>query len=122
MSTFARNIRPFVAAELRAASAAEALGQAGVAFAHLERAHVLGQAATVEHVRVHWRMLLWGARQRRARECLGQVLRLAGAATKTAFGLVPHGNTGGANVNPLRRMPVPPDLAALIAKARAASA
>ena len=67
-------------------------------------------------------MLLWGARQRRPRECVGQLLRLAGAATKTALGLVPHGNTGGANVSPFRRMHVPPDLAALIEKARAARA
>jgi hypothetical protein len=118
MNTFRRNIRPHVQAALEAAQAAEASGQARQAFSHLERAHVLGQAATAEHVRVHWQMLLWGLRQGDWRECRGQLLRIVGAATKTAFGLVPHGNTGGANVSPVRRMPVPADLAALIHAAR----
>lgn len=119
MNPFHRNIRPHVQAALDAAQAAEASGHAGEAFSHLERAHVLGQAATAEHVRVHWQMFRWGLRQRDLRECLGQVVRIVGAATKTAFGLVPHGNTGGANVSPVRPMPVPADLAALIRAARA---
>lgn len=118
MSAYSRRIRPHVEAELRAAAAAEAQGRADAAFAHLERAHVLGQASTVEHVRVHWRMFVWGLRQRSARECLGQVLRIGGAATKTAVGLVPDGNTGGANVSPFKRLPVPPDLRALIREAQ----
>ena len=111
--SFARRIRPHVDAELERAAADP---QAG--FAHLERAHVLGQASTREHVRVHWHMLRWGWRRRDAREVLGQVLRIAGAATKTVFGLVPAGNTGGADVSPLRRMPVPPDLEAILREAR----
>ncbi|MCR4302341.1 MAG: DUF3703 domain-containing protein, partial [Sulfuricaulis sp.] len=117
MSKFGRTIRPHVQAELRAALEAEAQGQSSAAFGHLERAHVLGQASTVEHVRVHWRMFLWGLRQRSVRECLGQVLRIAGAATKTAVGLVPYGNTGGSNVSPFKRMPVSPELEALIQRA-----
>jgi hypothetical protein len=112
MSNFADNIRPFVDAEL---AAAEQDLQDG--FAHLERAHVIGQASTREHVRVHWRMLCWGWRNRDAREVLGQIFRLAGAATKTFIGLVPEGNTGGSNVSPFRPMPVSPELAALIAQA-----
>ncbi|MCT8328883.1 DUF3703 domain-containing protein [Albidovulum sediminis] len=66
-------------------------------------------------VRVHWHMLRWGLRQRDAKEVAGQVLRIAGAATKTAVGLVPIGNTGGANVSPLKPMPVPEDLAKTLA-------
>ncbi len=50
-----------------------------------------------------------------------QVVRIGGAATKTAFGLVPHGNTGGANVSPFARIYVPPDLEARIQEARATS-
>lgn len=118
MTRFARRIRPHVDAELSAARAAEARALPATAFSHLERAHVLGQASTVEHVRVHWRMFLWGLRQRDLRECAGQLLRIAGAATKTAAGLVPAGNTGGANVSPFKRLPVAPDLAARIAQAR----
>jgi hypothetical protein len=69
----------------------------------LERAHVLGQTSTVEHVRVHWRMFLWGLRQRSPREYLGQLVRIVGAATKTAVGLVPHGNTG--RITTFKRLP-----------------
>ena len=120
MTTFGIRIRPFVAAELRAALEAETGGDARASFRHLERAHVLGQASTVHHVRVHWLMLRWAVRHRRAREGLGQLLRIVGAATKTAVGLVPPGNTGGANVSAIRPMPVPPDLAAAIREARTA--
>ena len=109
-SSFARNIRPFVEAELQTAAVLALQGQSQPAFTYLERAHVLGQASTIHHVRVHWRMFLWGLQQRNAKECLGQLLRIVGAATKTAFGLVPHGNTGGANVSPFKPMPLPPEL------------
>ena len=118
MNEFGRRIRPYVEREILAAYQAEARGQPDVAFSHLERAHVLGQTSTVEHVRVHWHMLLWGIRQRDVRECLGQLLRVIGAAVGTAVGLVPQGNTGGTNVNPFKRMPIPPELAARIEEAR----
>jgi Protein of unknown function (DUF3703) len=111
MNRFGNRIRPFVAAELAAAREAEAQKDFTASFAHLERAHILGQASTREHVRVHWHMFRWGVRRRNLRECVGQFIRMVGAATKTALGLVPHGNTGGSNVSPFRRMPVPPDLA-----------
>ena len=119
MTGFTERIRPAFDAELAAAARAESAGDAAAAFTHLERAHVLGQASTVLHVRAHWRMLAWGWRQRRLRECLGQVMRLAGAATKTAVGLVPEGNTGGTSVSPFKRLPLDPDLAARIEAARA---
>ena len=113
MSSFAVNIRPHVDAELRAA-----VLDPPNEFAHLERAHVLGQASTREHVRVHWRMLRWAWRHRDAREFAGQLLRIVGAATKTFIGLVPAGNTGGANVSAVRPMPLDPELAAIIDRAR----
>ena len=116
MSSFAANIRPHVDAELRAAMQDSQNG-----FAHLERAHVLGQASTRIHVRVHWHMLLWAWRHRDVREFGGQLLRIVGAATKTFIGLVPTGNTGGANVSAVRPMPLDPELAAIIEKARSAA-
>ncbi len=119
MSEFGRRIRPYVEREIRAAYQAEAEGKPEVAFSHLERAHILGQTSTVEHVRVHWHMFLWSIRQRDVRECLGQLLRIVGASIGTALGLVPLGNTGGTNVKPFESMPIPPELAALIEKARA---
>ena len=117
MSSFGQRIRPFIQGELDAARQARALDDASGEFACLERAHVLSQADTLQHVRVHAAMLLWGLRQRNAREVFGQAVRIVGAATKTFVGLVPHGNTGGANVSAFRRMPIAPELQSLIAAA-----
>ena len=114
MPSYAECIRPYVDAEFVAASRAEADGNFPQSFRHLERAHVLAQPSTIQHVRVHWRMLRWGWRRRESREVVGQLTRIVGAATKTAFGMVPTGNTGGANVSPVKPMPVPEDLAAII--------
>lgn len=99
-----------VQTELDRARTAQDAGDTAMAFWHLERAHVLGQPVTSSHVRVHWHMLVWGLRHRRPREMAGQVLRIVGAATKTAIGWIPTGNTGGANVSPFRPMPIPADL------------
>jgi Protein of unknown function (DUF3703) len=113
MSNFSRNIRPAVDAELALASATMTSNPA-MAFAHLERAHVLGQRSTRHHVRAHFAMLRWARQQNDTKECVGQILRLFGATTKTAIRLVPEGNTGGSNMSPFRRLPIPPDLAKTI--------
>lgn len=118
MSRFARRIRPRVRLELDAADCAEARGEPQLAFRHLERAHVLGQAATVEHVRVHLRMFLWALRHRKPGEAFGQLWRIVAAALKTGFGWVPQGNTGGADVSGLRPMAIPPDLQSILDDAR----
>jgi hypothetical protein len=120
-SHFSQNIRPHVNAELQAAASLSAQSRLELAFTHLERAHVLGQASTTQHVRVHWHMLLWGFRQRDIKECLGQVFRIIGAATKTVFGFIPHGNTGGANVSPFKPMAVPVELEMRIQQAHRTS-
>ncbi len=115
MSTFARRIRPFVSLELVAAARAPDFA---TRFGHLERAHVLGQASTREHERVHFHMLACAWRHRDLREVAGQLFRLLGAALFTGIGLVPTGNTGGANVSAFRRMVIAPDLARRISRAK----
>jgi hypothetical protein len=115
--TYRIKIKPHVDLEVHAADIQMKNGKLEVAFSHLERAHVLGQASTVEHVRVHWLMFLWGIKCRSPREIIGQVFRIVGAATKTAVGFVPSGNTGGANVSPFKRLPIQADLAAIIKSA-----
>lgn len=115
---FAEAIRPHVSQELASAAHAQAHGKPELALSHLERAHVLGQTSTREHVRVHWAMLRWGVANRRPREVVGQVFRIVGAATTTAIGLVPAGNTGGANISAFKTLPVPADLQAIIDQAR----
>ena len=109
-TSFRSRIRPFVDAELENARRARRARDDRAEFHHLERAHVLGQASTIEHVRVHALMFAWALRRRLTREILGQIVRIVGAATKTAIGLVPVGNTGGSNVGPFESLEIPPDL------------
>lgn len=110
MTAFANRIKTSVQAELAAASTAERRGEFYTAFQHLEQAHVLGRAATVEHVRVHWHMLRFAWRNRLQGEAAGQLWRLVAASIFTAPGLVPEGNTGGTDISGFRRLPVPHDL------------
>lgn len=119
MTTFTQRIRPVVDHEVGLAAAARANGEAELCFEHLERAHVLGQASTVQHVRVHVLMLMWALRNRVPTEAMGQVFRIAGAATKTAFGWIPTGNTGGSNISPFKPLPIPEDLQRMLSAARA---
>lgn len=118
MSTFGKRIRPAVDFELGAAASAEAIGKPETCFHHLERAHVLGQASTVQHVRVHVQMLAWAIRHGRVREMMGKVLRIVGAATKTALGWIPTGNTGGSNISPFKPLPISPDLQVILRRAK----
>ena len=92
--------------ELQQAATAKLAGDTATEFHHLEMAHVLGQRSTYWHTRTHLHMLAWGWRQKSIREMLGQCLRIVGAATKTAIGLVPEGNTGGSNVSPIKPLPL----------------
>ncbi len=118
MNKYNAKIKPHFDAELRDAALRDAHRDPTGAFKHLERAHVLGQSSTRLHVMAHWHMLKWAVRNARTGEFVGQVVRIVGAATKTAMGLVPEGNTGGSNVSPFKRMAVPGDLAAIIEQAR----
>lgn len=114
---FSKNIAPHVQAEIDAAGDARQQGLLDVEFNHLENAHVLGQESTYWHTKVHLLMLLWGLRNRSVKEVFGQLFRTVGAATKTAIGLVPQGNTGGANVSPFRPMPLTPEHKQIIERA-----
>jgi hypothetical protein len=118
LSSFGTRIHSHVEAELAAAWAAEFSRDSHIGFQHLERAHVLGQRSTVQHVRVHLHMLIWGIRRHNLGDVFGQILRVLAAAAGTWAGLVPHGNTGGANVNAFTPMAIPNDLGDQIARAR----
>jgi hypothetical protein len=88
------------------------------AFHHLERAHVLGQSVTLEHTRVHWLMLKFGWKKKDWHEIFGQWFRILGASTKTPFGIYPKGNTGGANINPFKSLPIFDDLQEMLTEAK----
>lgn len=118
MSNFSTKIKPYVERELAEAARSMEAGNPKEAFQRLENAHVIGQASTFHHVKVHVAMLKWAIRQKDLSEFLGQILRIGGAATKTAIGLVPTGNTGGSNVSPFKPMPLKPEHQRIIEKAR----
>ncbi len=102
-------------AEMAAANAALSRSVLDEAFAHLERAHVLGQRYFFPHLDTHWRMLHIAQARRDARETRGQVVRLAAVFVGYVTGWVPKGNTGGANVSATKPMLPPADLAPLLA-------
>ena len=106
MTRFAKNIAPYVKAELLKAAEFQQVGDYPRAFTHLENAHVLGQESTYWHVKVHFLMMLWGIRRGDAKEIFGQFIRIIGAAALTAMKGVPEGNTGGSNVSPIKPMTI----------------
>ena len=106
LNQFSKNITPFVKREIMEASKSRKEGKPHEEFQYLENAHVLGQESTYWHVLTHILMLSWAFRHRSLKEVFGQCFRIIGAATKTVFGLVPSGNTGGANVSPFKVMPI----------------
>ena len=114
MRSYYRRIKPYWDLEIAAAEESASNGYRQAEFQHLERAHVLGQNSTLLHTRTHILMLLWGIRKRNIKEVAGQILRITGAATKTILGLIPSGNTGGANVSPFKKMPIAPELQLII--------
>ncbi|WP_397445630.1 DUF3703 domain-containing protein [Polaribacter sp. R77954] len=85
-------------------------GQYSNAWHHLERSHIVGQSYPLEHTYSHWLMLKFGFRQKDTKEILGQIIRLLVGGWKSFINHVPLGNTGGANVPPLKRMPIPNDI------------
>jgi hypothetical protein len=95
------------------AAEARRAGQLDRAFAHLERAHILGQRRTVAHVSIHLDMLRIGWMRRDWREIAGQLVRIPAALLFSRI-WIPVGNTGGANVSATRPMPIPDDLCAIL--------
>lgn len=95
-------------------------GNLQVAWRHLERAHILGQPWPREHSHVHWIMLKFGVRIKSTKEVIGQIPRLLVGGVKSFVGKIPVGNTGGANVPPLKPMEIPEDLNGILNAYRSA--
>ncbi len=91
-----------------------ASGHFEAGFAHMERAHVIGQASVVPHARSHWLMLKVEFRRRRPMSVFGQVVRIVLGVLGSAVGVVPVGNTGGTDVSMFKRMPIAPELQNII--------
>ncbi len=88
-----------------------------LAWRHLERAYIIGQAYPVHHSYVHWVMLKFGFKIKNFKEVIGQIPRLLVGGVKSFVGQIAVGNTGGANIPPLRPMKIPEDLKLILAKA-----
>lgn len=88
------------------------------AWRHLERAHIIGQAYPWEHTYAHWLMLKFGFAIKNRKEIIGQVPRLLIGGVKSFVGKIPVGNTGGANVHPLKPMEIPADIRKILEQLR----
>lgn len=107
-------IKPFYKEELLQAKQEFGKGRLQQSWNHLERAHILGQPYPIEHTAVHWKMLGFGIKIKNGKEIIGQIPRLLAGGVKSFVGKIPVGNTGGANVPPLRPMEIPEDLLLII--------
>jgi hypothetical protein len=107
-------LKPYYHQELLEHRKAFEKGHFQASWRHLERAHILSQPYPLEHTVVHWKMLQFGMAQKNRKEVLGQIPRLLFGGVKSFVGRVPVGNTGGANVPPLKPMEIPEDLAFII--------
>ncbi|CAM3357418.1 DUF3703 domain-containing protein [Stackebrandtia soli] len=81
-----------------------------------ERAHILSQPWPWPNTWSHAAMLARAWREGDRVEAVGQVIRLLVAGPGSALGKYPEGNTGRARIGITRRMPVPADLAAVLAE------
>lgn len=91
-------------------------GELQTSWRHLERAHILGQAYPIEHSQAHWKMLVFAFRIKNTKEIIGQIPRLLIGGIKSFVGEIPVGNTGGANVPPIKAMKIPEDLLLILKK------
>lgn len=97
-------------AELMTAESHLLKNELGKAWQHLERAHIIAQKYPYQHSFVHWKMLQFGINIKSTKEIFGQIPRLLLGGVKSFVGHVPTGNTGGANVPPLKKMTIPIDI------------
>ncbi|RZL07469.1 MAG: DUF3703 domain-containing protein [Rubrivivax sp.] len=89
------------------------------AWLYLEAAHVVGQLHLRPHLQTHAHMLALAWRTRDWSEAAGQVLRLALVPLGHLSGRLPLGNPGRSTVSAFEPLPVRPELADLISRARA---
>jgi hypothetical protein len=115
-TTIPKHVRLYYLNEVEQYKASFKRGDLIHAWFHLERAHVIGQSYPIEHSRTHWLMLKFGFAIKDRKEILGQIPRLLIGGLKSFVGQIPVGNTGGANVPPLKPMPVPHDIQKILEK------
>lgn len=111
------SVRAAFRAEMTAGRQRLAQGELAAAYHHFERAHILGQRYVWPHAESHWWLLRAGWRAQDRREVAGQLPRILAALLFSRL-WVPLGNTGRARVSAFRPMPLPADLAEVLAPPR----
>ena len=101
---------PFFKTEIELAHNSLLAREFSISWHHYERAHIIGQKYPYQHTLIHWKMLLFGIYIKNVKEIFGQIPRLIFGGVKSFVGVIPTGNTGGANVPPLKSMKIPTDL------------
>jgi hypothetical protein len=113
-TTMPKALMPFYKKEIAAARLSLVGSDFQNCWYHLERAHVIGQKYPYEHSFVHWKMLQFGFKIKSRKEIMGQIPRLLVGGIKSFVGHIPVGNTGGANVPPLKPMEIPSDIKSIL--------
>ncbi len=93
------------------------VGNLKMAWAHLEKAHIIAQRYPYHHSLVHWKMLQFGFFIKNYKEVIGQIPRLIFGGVKSFVGTVPVGNPGGSNVPPFKPFPIDPEIQNIFNKA-----
>lgn len=113
-TTMPKSLLPFFEKELHIASHYFKANDFSACWEHYERAHIIGQKYPYAHTFVHWKMLQFGIKIKSTKEVMGQIPRLIFGGVKSFVGHIPVGNTGGANVPPLKPMTIPEDLTLIL--------
>ncbi|NVK85705.1 MAG: DUF3703 domain-containing protein [Cytophagia bacterium] len=116
-TTLPNKLKHYYHQELNAYKSRFAERDISAAWNHLERAHVIGQAYPWPHTYVHWKMLQFGVSIKSWKEVLGQIPRLLVGGVKSFVGKIPVGNTGGANIPPLKPLPIDPEIMEMFERA-----
>lgn len=112
-----KKLKPFYKIELDNYEIELNKGNLNVAWNHLERAHIIVQKYPVAHTEVHWKMLKFGLKIKNSKEVIGQIPRLIFGGVKSFVGKIPIGNSGGANVPPLKTFEISEELKEVFKKA-----
>lgn len=78
-------------------------------FYHFENAHILGQKHVWRHTLSHFWMFVYGIKTKDIKEITGQIFRMIASLIFTLI-WVPLGNTGGANISPIKPIPIRKEL------------
>ncbi len=78
-------------------------------FYHFENAHILGQRHLFRHTLSHYWMFVFGIKTKSTKEIIGQFSRIIASLLFTLI-WVPKGNTGGANISPIKPIPIRKEL------------